>query len=170
MFTKWQAVPCSNIWIDQWVFKKWQAVQYSHIWIDHWVFAEWQYVYNSGIWLDHWPQGKNLLMVEERKEEVEEPKLWEKTSTRFRHGILYNSFASKNLQSTGFHKISAIFSQFHMTFHDIDALDYILCGNPSRNRLPHHNLNNLHISFHNMRQMFRRIRCLTRFESISWIK
>jgi hypothetical protein len=43
---------------------------------------------------------------------------------QIRHGILYNSSASVNLQSTGFHKMFTTISLFYVTFLVINALIY----------------------------------------------
>jgi hypothetical protein len=41
-----------------------------------------------------------------------------------RIGILFDSSASVNQQSTAFRKVSAIFSQFSMVFHVMDAVNH----------------------------------------------
>ena len=45
--------------------------------------------------------------------------------TEHRRGILYNSYASINRPFTGFRKLSAIFSVFHIIWYVLNALDYL---------------------------------------------
>jgi hypothetical protein len=43
-----------------------------------------------------------------------------------------------------------------------------LCGNPSRNQLPQLNINESHIFFHNLTQIFRELRSRAREEFHVW--
>ena len=45
--------------------------------------------------------------------------------TQFRHGILYNSSACQQRESTGFRKISMIFTLFRMIFHVLNVSNYV---------------------------------------------
>ena len=92
-----------------------------------------------------------------------------------RHGILYTSSASQNLQSTVFRKISAISppTYHHISCHKSISLcqnakwgfkQCFICRNPSRYLLPHLEFNEFHISFRNLGKIFCELRSGAREE------